>query len=130
MGVKKPNYGDVRIFNSLPGDSSLGIPGPNVGYMPQEIALYIDLTIYEMLMYMGKIFQLKQTYIERRIQELSELLDLPESTRIIKTLSGGQARRVSFAATVISFPKLIVLGKYNNIYLIIIMIIMICIMFR
>lgn len=31
LGVKKPNYGDVKIFNSVPGDSSLLIPGPNVG---------------------------------------------------------------------------------------------------
>lgn len=88
----------------------LRIPGPNVGYMPQELALYIDLTIYEMLLYVGKIFQLKQTYIDRRIHELSELLNLPEPTRTIKTLSGGQQRRVSFAATVMHYPKLIVLG--------------------
>ena len=79
--------------------------------MPQETALYIDLTIYEMLIYTGKIFQLKQSYIDRRIQELSELLDLPEPERMIKNLSGGQQRRVSFAATVMHYPKLIVLGK-------------------
>lgn len=79
--------------------------------MPQEIALYIDLSIYEMLCYTGKLSQLKQSYINRRIHELINLLNLPEATRIIKTLSGGQQRRVSFAAAVISFPKLVVLGK-------------------
>lgn len=31
LGVKKPNYGDVKIFNCIPGDSALRIPGPNVG---------------------------------------------------------------------------------------------------
>ena len=82
--------------------------------MPQELALYVDLTIYEMLVYMGKIYQLKQNFIEKRIHELSELLNLPEASRTIKTLSGGQARRVSFGATIMSFPKLIVLGKFED----------------
>lgn len=81
--------------------------------MPQEVALYMDLTIYEMLVYIGKIFQLKQSFIINRIRELSELLDLPESSRVIKNLSGGQQRRVSFAATVIHNPKLIVLGTIH-----------------
>lgn len=81
--------------------------------MPQEVALYMDLTIYEMLVYIGKIFQLKQSFIINRIRELSELLDLPESSRVIKNLSGGQQRRVSFAATVIHNPKLIVLGMIH-----------------
>ena len=31
LGVKKPIYGDVKLFNAIPGDSSLRIPGPNVG---------------------------------------------------------------------------------------------------
>lgn len=79
--------------------------------MPQEVALYTDLTIYEMLIYIGKIFNLKQSFIDRRIHELSVLLELPEPTRTIKNLSGGQQRRVSFAATVMHYPKLIVLGK-------------------
>lgn len=60
---------------------------------------------------MGKIYQLKQNFIEKRIHELTELLNLPEATRTIKTLSGGQARRVSFGVTIMSFPKLIVLDE-------------------
>ena len=79
--------------------------------MPQDVALYADLSIFEHLIYIGKIFHLKQSFIDRRIHELSELLDLPEPDRMIKNLSGGQQRRVSFAATVMHYPKLIVLGK-------------------
>lgn len=79
--------------------------------MPQEIALYEDLTIEEMLNYFGRIFQMSGEQVRRRSVELGALLQLPEAGRYVRTLSGGQQRRVSFAATIIHRPPLIILDE-------------------
>lgn len=79
--------------------------------MPQELALYEDLTIYEMLTYVGRIFRMKNNILHLKIVEMAELLLLPEPDRYIRTLSGGQQRRVSFAATIIHKPPLLILDE-------------------
>lgn len=79
--------------------------------MPQEIALYEDLTIFEMLTYFGRVFLMNSQLLHKRVDHLIGLLQLPESQRFIRNLSGGQQRRVSFAATILHQPSLIVLDE-------------------
>ena len=79
--------------------------------MPQEIALYEDLTIYEMLTYFGRVFLMNSQLLNERVDHLIQFLQLPEPERFIRNLSGGQQRRVSFAATILHKPSLIVLDE-------------------
>ena len=111
MGCLKPNSGDIKVFGSPPGTPGSGIPGPLVGFMPQEIALHNDLSIDEMLKYFGRLYLMTWSCLDKRIDELLNVLDLPEKTRLIANLSGGQRRRVSFATALLHSPRLLILDE-------------------
>ncbi|CAG2175208.1 unnamed protein product, partial [Oppiella nova] len=111
LGVLKPTYGTIHVFGEQPGAKRSGIPGPRVGYMPQDIALYADLTIKQILFYYAMIYEMKTQLIETRIEEFMDLLDLPQKDLFISELSGGQQRLVSIAVTIIHKPWLLVLDE-------------------
>jgi ABC-type multidrug transport system ATPase subunit len=79
--------------------------------MPQELALYSDFTIKETLQYFGRIYNLRPAFVESQLEFLIKLLDLPPSERYVKTLSGGQQRRVSFAVALFHEPELLILDE-------------------
>lgn len=88
-----------------------GVPGKRVGYMPQEIALYGEFSIKETMMYFGWIFGMRTSEIVQRLQFLLNFLDLPSQNRLVKNLSGGQQRRVSFAVALMHDPELLILDE-------------------
>jgi ABC-type glutathione transport system ATPase component len=104
-GFQKPTYGRVRVFGCIPWSGVGSVPGPDLGYMPQDYSLHEDLTIAEMLTYFGRIFELPADVIRRRIPELVELLSLPSQNQLIGNLSGGQKRRASFICSIIHMPQ-------------------------
>ncbi|KAK7574524.1 hypothetical protein V9T40_011715 [Parthenolecanium corni] len=83
----------------------------NVGYMPQEIALYNEFSIMETMTYYGRLFGLSAAKIEQRTNELLTFLELPAKSSIVGRLSGGQERRVSFAVALLHDPQLLILDE-------------------
>jgi ABC-type multidrug transport system ATPase subunit len=103
--------GDVLVLGGEPGSPDSGIPGPRVGYMPQELALYGDFTIKETLEYFGRIYNLTPEFVKSQMEFIFKLLDLPPGHRYVKTLSGGQQRRVSVAVALFHEPELLILDE-------------------
>ncbi|XP_068207094.1 ABC transporter G family member 20-like [Palaemon carinicauda] len=103
--------GEIFLYGYPPGSASAAVPGHRVGYMPQELALYVEFTIGETLSYFGRIHHLSSDKIRERTDFLVKFLDLPEPNRLINQLSGGQQRRASFAAALVHEPELLILDE-------------------
>lgn len=86
VGRLKPKHGQIKIFGFKPGEPGSQIPGPGIGYMPQEIAVYEDFTIEETLIYFGRLFRLDSRTLRERIEFLLAFLDLPHKTRLVANL--------------------------------------------
>lgn len=87
------------------------VPGSNVGYMPQDLGLYEDFSIRQLLTMFGQYMQMNSDLIAQRIEFMVGFLDLPNVDRQISSLSGGQKRRVSFAIACLHMPPLIILDE-------------------
>ncbi|XP_047035914.1 ABC transporter G family member 20 isoform X3 [Helicoverpa zea] len=111
VGRRKLNSGEIWVLGGKPGTKGSGVPGKRVGYMPQEIALYGEFTIKETMMYFGWIFGMETREIVERLRFLLDFLDLPSENRMVKNLSGGQQRRVSFAVALMHDPELLILDE-------------------
>lgn len=96
------------------GTRECGIPGPNIGYMPQELSLISQFTVRETLeYYAGFVKQNSQMQpLESRIEFLLKLLDISDFEHCYTDrLSGGQQRRVSLAVAMINEPPLLILDE-------------------
>ncbi|KHF41677.1 daunorubicin resistance protein DrrA family ABC transporter ATP-binding protein [Halalkalibacter okhensis] len=107
----KPTSGEVRLH----GQSVLKDPGQIrrvLGVVPQEIALYQELTAYENLKFFGRIYGLKGKELERRIQEVLELVGLIDRQKeVVKTYSGGMQRRINIAAAMLHSPEILIMDE-------------------
>ncbi|XP_011055070.1 PREDICTED: ABC transporter G family member 20-like isoform X2 [Acromyrmex echinatior] len=111
VGIRYLDSGEVWVLGGNPGSKDSGIPGPQVGYMPQEISLIEEFTMSSALYYFGRINGLDNEEIETSQRFLSELLQLPPTNRLIKNMSGDQQRRISLAAAMIHKPELLILDE-------------------
>ncbi|XP_018355832.1 PREDICTED: ABC transporter G family member 20-like [Trachymyrmex septentrionalis] len=111
VGVRYLDSGEIWVLGGNPGSKGSGIPGPRVGYMPQEISLVGEFSVNGALYYFGRINGLDDEEIEARQKFFSDLLQLPPADRLVKNMSGGQQRRVSFAAALIHRPELLILDE-------------------
>lgn len=87
------------------------LTGIGVGYVPQELSLFLEFTIEESLIYFGKLYGLSSEELDTRIDFLLKFLELPERSRLLSHLSDGQRRRVSLSVALIHSPPLLILDE-------------------
>jgi len=84
----------------------------DIGYMPQETALYIGLTVHQNMQFYGKLFGMDDKLIEDRVSQLLDFVDLNNwRNELVQNLSGGMKHRASLACTLMHEPKLLFLDE-------------------
>ncbi|MCC2667877.1 MAG: drrA 9 [Armatimonadetes bacterium] len=84
-----------------------------IGYLPQDVALYPNLTVYETLDYMGLLYHLDDPADrKRRIERSLERLNLTHlRDRPVGTLSGGMRQRVALGQAVLPDPSVLIVDE-------------------
>lgn len=83
-----------------------------IGFLPQDPPLYLDLTVYEYLQHCAKLRLIPNSTIIKAIEEVMEKVSVTHfRDRLLKNLSGGYRQRVGIAQAIIHRPQLVVLDE-------------------
>lgn len=83
-----------------------------LGVVPQEYALYFDMTPQENLWYFGKMWGISGKLLQERIDMLLQVLGLENvKNKKLKTFSGGMKRRINLAASILNNPEVLILDE-------------------
>lgn len=86
-----------------------------IGFLPQDAPLYLDLTVDEYLIYTAELRKMDKEKIRAALGEAKERCGIAHfSNRLIKNLSGGYRQRVGIAQAIIHKPKLVILDEPTN----------------
>ena len=111
FGLLRPTSGQV-IVNGLPLVKQPEKAKACMGYVPQEIALYPELTATENLYYWGRMYGLGGTKLTQRVGDVLEIVGLSDRAKSkIDTFSGGMKRRVNIAAALLHEPKVLIMDE-------------------
>ena len=110
-GLLTPTSGKVKVDGHdvvADGQSARAA----LGVVPQELALYEDLSARENLDYWGGAQGLRKGALKGRIEEVLELTGLQDRAKEpVKRFSGGMKRRLNFACGIIHEPKVLLLDE-------------------
>ena len=83
-----------------------------IGYMPEGVPLYGDLTVKEFVQYMAELKRVSKKEIKENVEKALKDADLEGvQNKLTKNLSRGYKQRVSLAGTLVSNPKVIILDE-------------------
>lgn len=82
------------------------------GIVPQEIALYTDLTTEENLRFFGRIYQIKGKQLQKRIEDVLQIIGLADRRKeVVKKFSGGMKRRLNIGVALLHEPELLIMDE-------------------
>ncbi|MCC7077254.1 MAG: ABC transporter ATP-binding protein [Acidimicrobiia bacterium] len=92
-------------------DAGVGVRR-HIGYVPQEVALYPDLSGRENLEFWGRMYGLSGAGLRRKVDAMLETVGLADRAQdVVKEYSGGMQRRLNIAAGLLHDPDLLVLDE-------------------
>lgn len=110
--VLKPTGGTVTLDGMLYSEGNYEKIQRKIGYLPQEIELYPNLTVQECLEYMGDLAGVSKKVCKERIRYYLEKTSLIEHRRKkMRQLSGGMKRRVGLIQALLNEPEFLIIDE-------------------
>ncbi|MDB5291605.1 MAG: cysA [Phycisphaerales bacterium] len=109
-GLNRPAGGSIQLM----GREVTGLQPAerDIGYVPQDRALFTTMSVYENLAFALSLRRWSKPDIDRRVGELADLLGIrPLLTRMPHGLSGGESQRVALGRALAARPSVLLLDE-------------------
>ena len=111
LGLTEPTKGEVSVLGYDPVRQPLSVKA-RVGYLPDQVGFYDELTARENLIYIAKLNGIPKNQLNRRVEEAIERVHLTKviDQRVV-TFSRGMRQRLGLADVLIKDPQLIIMDE-------------------
>ena len=110
-GLLTPTDGDAFVMGHSIRTDGAAVKAA-LGVVPQDIALYPDLSARENLSFWGKMYGLRGTVLKQRVEETLEIIGLADRQKgRIDTFSGGMKRRVNIGVALLHKPQVVIMDE-------------------
>jgi ABC-2 type transport system ATP-binding protein len=107
----RPNGGEAKVMGYDVITDSQQVKAA-IGVVPQEIALYEDLSARENLLFWGKMYGLRAAALNQRVDEVLDLIGLTDRQKgRVGKFSGGMKRRVNIGVALMHRPEVIIMDE-------------------
>jgi len=107
----RPEAGDALVMGHSIKSDQMGVKSV-LGVVPQEIALYEDMSARENLTFWGKMYGLRGAALKNRVNEILDVIGLADRAKeYIKKYSGGMKRRVNIGIALLHKPQVIFMDE-------------------
>ena len=107
----RPDEGDALVMGHSLRRDPMAVKSV-LGMVPQEIALYEDLSARENLTFWGKMYGLRGARLHQRVNEVLDLIGLSDRANgRVGTFSGGMKRRVNIGVALLHKPEVIYMDE-------------------
>lgn len=111
LGLTRPSGGTAEVFGLPAAGHSLEIKS-RVGYLPENVGFYGDMTARQNLSYMGELKGLKGPALATAAAEVLELVGLAGTDdRRVAAFSRGMRQRLGLAEALLGWPELLFLDE-------------------
>ena len=113
-GFIEPTDGTI-IVNGFDASKQPIKAKQQIGYMPEGVPLYTDLTVREFVTYMAELKRVPHKEKKERVTNVLRETGIEDvANRLIKNLSRGYKQRVSLAGALVGDPKIVILDEPTN----------------
>ncbi|MGJ7919556.1 ABC transporter ATP-binding protein [Neobacillus sp. LXY-4] len=110
-GLFSPTSGKIQL-NDIDVIKNAKQAQKYIGVVPQDIALYQEMSARENLKFWGRMFDLSGKELDKSIDEVLELMGLTDRAKDkVANFSGGMKRRVNIGAAILHQPELLIMDE-------------------
>jgi ABC-2 type transport system ATP-binding protein len=110
-GLLQSDGGQIEVAGKPMSPRSIG-PKAAIGFVPQELAIYPDLTGRENLVFFARLYGMSGSEAKSRAGEVLDVVGLADrGNDLTKTYSGGMKRRLNIGIGLLHRPKLLILDE-------------------